>query len=102
MENLFSDDYPDFQEFGPPPCSGSFPDAFFPDDVPDGNTAIRPGYRYEYESKMTCFSCDYQARCLTYALKHPEEQGIWGGTTEKDRRNIKRGYPVRMALPRKK
>jgi hypothetical protein len=48
---------------------------------------------------MSCFSCDYRQRCLEYALKNPEVQGIWGGTNENQRLKIRRGLPVDIKIP---
>ncbi len=39
-------------------------------------------------SKKTCQGCPVISDCLDHALKN-NEYGIWAGTTEKDRRNIK-------------
>lgn len=36
-----------------------------------------------------CQQCPEQAACRTWALNHPEEVGIWGGLTEKERRTIR-------------
>jgi WhiB family redox-sensing transcriptional regulator len=44
-------------------------------------------YDHEKEAKAICAECPYKIRCLEYALKN-HEQGIWGGTTERDRRRI--------------
>lgn len=41
------------------------------------------------QSKKVCRDCTVKSECLDYALAN-NEQGIWGGTTDKDRRNIKR------------
>ena len=38
--------------------------------------------------KLCCRVCLVQKECLVYALKNNEE-GYWGGTTEKERRRIK-------------
>ena len=34
-DNLIPDDYPDFAEYGTPPCAESYPDAFFPEEAED-------------------------------------------------------------------
>jgi hypothetical protein len=101
MLDIFSDDYPDFTEFGVAPCAESFPDAFFSDEPLNGALVRRAKYTYEYEAKKICFECPYRARCLQYALKNPDLQGIWGGTTEKDRLKINRGVPVNLGMPSK-
>jgi WhiB family redox-sensing transcriptional regulator len=98
-EKLFGNDYPDFKEFGEPPCATSFPDAFFSEEPLDSAMVLRGRYTYELEAKKICLSCDYQKRCLEYALRHPELQGIWGATTEYQRKNIRRKVKVQIGLP---
>jgi WhiB family redox-sensing transcriptional regulator len=39
--------------------------------------------------KPFCDACPVQVECLAYALSHPDERGIWAGTTENDRRKIR-------------
>jgi hypothetical protein len=95
MIQLNIDGYPDFEEFGTPPCAESFPDAFFTDEKSEskifknGKTIVQTWARYDHEkeAKAICAECPYKVRCLTYALKN-SEQGIWGGTTERDRRKL--------------
>lgn len=99
LGSLFSADYPDFEEFGTAPCAESDPEAFFPEDRPEGNMSIRIAYPMEREAKLTCYECPYKARCLEYALKNEDLQGIWGGTTEQERRKFRRGAPVRIRIP---
>jgi WhiB family redox-sensing transcriptional regulator len=89
LKGIFSDDYPDFSEFGSPLCAESFPDAFFPEDSNTIGTK-GAGYRYEREAKALCEKCPYRDRCLAYALKNGETYGIWGGTTEHQRRLLRR------------
>lgn len=98
-ENLLGDDYPDFTEFGEPPCATSFPDAFFSDDPLDGALVRRGRYTHELAAKKICFGCDYRQRCLEYALRHKNLEGIWGGTTEYQRDKIRRGVAVEIKLP---
>jgi len=88
-------DYPDFEQFGPPPCTESNPEAFFAEDAPDSSmTKARGRYTYEREAKKICGGCEYMHACRAYAMKRPELQGIWGGTTEKDRSKIARGLQI--------
>jgi hypothetical protein len=95
MIQLNIQDYPDFEEFGTPPCAETFPDAFFTEEKSesniyrDGRTIVQTWARYDHEkeAKAICAECPYKVRCLAYALKN-NEQGIWGGTTERDRRRI--------------
>lgn len=58
-------------------CAQTDPEAFFPEK--GGSTR---------EAKRTCQRCDVQAECLEYALAHREQFGIWGGTSERDRRAL--------------
>jgi WhiB family redox-sensing transcriptional regulator len=99
MVEFFPSDYPDFMEHGEPPCASSYPDAFFTDEAPEGNFPKRGVYSMEREAKMTCMECPYTARCLEYALKNPELVGIWGGTTENQRKALRRGIPISVGLP---
>jgi WhiB family redox-sensing transcriptional regulator len=73
-----------------PPCSESFPDAFFPEEVEDANgKVISSSYKHEYEAKLICAECPLRIQCLTFALEN-NEPGIWGGTTDNERRLMKR------------
>lgn len=48
-------------------------------------------------AKAICRACDVQAECLAYALNN-NEQGVWGGTSDEDRREMRRRQPMpRMA-----
>lgn len=95
LGDVFPDDYPDFTEFGNPPCSESSPDAFFPEDIEaDFKGQRRAAYRFEIQAKSICGTCPYQERCLIYALKNPRETGIWGGTTEYTRRQMRKKLKI--------
>ncbi len=43
-------------------------------------------------AKQICAGCPVKAECLEYALNNPHASkiGIWGGTTEKERRALRR------------
>jgi hypothetical protein len=75
-------DYPDFSSQGTPPCAEAMPDSYFSD------TSSKNGYTHGANAKKICSTCPYQIVCLEYALKH-NEIGIWGGTTENERRRMK-------------
>ena len=38
----------------------------------------------------TCADCPVHEECLAYALAQPDLVGVWGGTTERERRKIRR------------
>lgn len=55
---------------------------------PDGEGGSR-GLTVELRHGMkTCLSCPVRAACLEYAITHHIRYGIWGGTTQQDRRMI--------------
>lgn len=85
MENLVPSDYPDFFSEGDPPCSTADPEAFYAQDLDGLRTAV---YFNESGAKAVCKECPYMIRCLEYAVKN-NEIGIWGGTTEGERRSIR-------------
>lgn len=41
------------------------------------------------EGKKVCRGCPVKDQCLEYALEHGE-LGIWGGTSERERRRLRR------------
>ena len=84
-------DYPDFMINGTPPCATTDPEIFFPERGAGGI-----GEYGIVTAKRLCRSCDYQSACLTWAIEH-DETGIWGGTTEKERRPLKRKLKQSLA-----
>ncbi|MBX7464901.1 WhiB family transcriptional regulator [Streptomyces sp. NPDC057910] len=58
-------------------CAQTDPEVFFP---PKGVSTA--------PAKALCFACDARVECLTYALDHAEQFGIWGGMTERGRRRV--------------
>lgn len=63
-------------------CRGLDPDLFHPPSV--GGAPIARA------AKEVCDSCNVRLECLAYAIAHGEELGIWGGTTERERRTVRR------------
>jgi WhiB family redox-sensing transcriptional regulator len=65
-------------------CQFIRPDLFFP----AGTTGLEVE---EIEAaKAVCRSCPVQDSCLQFALETNQEAGIWGGTTEVERRRVRR------------
>lgn len=60
-------------------CSETDPDAFFPEKGGKPTPA-----------KKVCLACEVRTECLEYALDHDERFGVWGGKSERERREIKR------------
>lgn len=76
--------YPDFMIEGYPPCSTTDPEIYFPDK---GNAG--QGLAEIKMAKRICNSCPYKIECLSWAVAN-DEIGIWGGTTQKERRVLRR------------
>lgn len=64
-------------------CKGKDPDLWFLDR---GDSSA--------EAKAICAECPVEAECLDWALTRKEPRGIWGGTSERERRRIRQGLPV--------
>ncbi|MER6443083.1 WhiB family transcriptional regulator [Streptomyces sp. NPDC001185] len=45
-------------------------------------------------AKALCTGCPVRTECLSYALDHRIEHGIWGGMTERERRALLRRRPL--------
>lgn len=74
-------------------CKGTDPNLFFP----ERGAPTRP-------AKEICKNCIVRGTCLEYALAMGEKIGIWGGTSERERRRIRtarrqqrRAYPKEVA-----
>ena len=63
---------------GTPACAEADPDAWFPDK---GGTN-RP-------AKAVCRGCEVIDECLTWALDNGEMHGVWGGLSERERRQLR-------------
>ena len=65
-------------------CLDADPDLFFP---VDGTGTVLDQADI---AKRICLGCPVQKRCLTSAMELGFVSGIWGGTTERERSNIRR------------
>ena len=70
-------------------CRDTDPDLFFP----VGTTG--PAVEQIENAKAVCRSCEAQAECLEYALATNQDSGIWGGTSEEERRTLRKQYNAR-------
>lgn len=59
-------------------CAGVDPDVFFPIRGPQPHVA-----------RSYCAGCPVAADCLSSALENVEDEGIWGGTSERQRRRLR-------------
>ena len=65
-------------------CRDEDPELFFP------LSEIGPGTHQVARAKAVCASCPVRAECLGYALDNGLDHGIFGGTTESERRTLRR------------
>ena len=52
------------------------------------------------EAKAVCMSCAVRAECLEFALQNVEKFGVWGGTSERERRRLRRERGISETRPR--
>ena len=43
-------------------------------------------------AKEICAVCPVNPECLEFALATNQEAGVWGGTTEEERRKLRKGW----------
>jgi len=43
-----------------------------------------------WEAKAVCARCEVRTECLSYALRHDELRGVWGGESERARTRMRR------------
>ncbi|MEN0135188.1 MAG: WhiB family transcriptional regulator [Rhodococcus sp. (in: high G+C Gram-positive bacteria)] len=67
-------------------CRYLDPDMFFARD----NESKPVRIRRERAAKEICYDCPVRVQCRAHALSVGESYGVWGGTTEADRRNFSR------------
>jgi WhiB family redox-sensing transcriptional regulator len=72
-------------------CVEVDPEIFFPERGGSSKAA-----------RAVCSECSVRQECLLYALTNREQFGIWGGTSERERRRLRRMAPSRnnVALAR--
>jgi WhiB family redox-sensing transcriptional regulator len=70
-------------------CSDTDPDLFFP----IGTT----GQALEQiaAAKLVCSGCEVRAACLEFAMATNQESGVWGGTSEEERRKMRKTWLAR-------
>ena len=67
-------------------CRTVDPDLFFP----VGTTGIAL-VQIEH-AKNVCNNCDVKTQCLDFALETNQESGVWGGTSEEERRKLRKQW----------
>jgi WhiB family redox-sensing transcriptional regulator len=72
-------------------CRSAEPELFFP------LSAAGPAVPQVAAAKAICRGCPVCAECLDYAMQTAQDHGIWGGTTDEERRVARRGQIARLA-----
>ena len=67
-------------------CRDTDPDLFFP----VGTTG--PALDQIASAKAVCDTCEAKAPCLEFALTTNQDSGVWGGTSEEERRKLRRAW----------
>jgi WhiB family redox-sensing transcriptional regulator len=80
-----NDDWRDFAA-----CRDTNPDLFFP----VGTTG--PAIEQIEQAKAVCHECPVQTACLEFALLTNQDSGVWGGTSEEERRKLRRAWVARQ------
>jgi WhiB family redox-sensing transcriptional regulator len=60
-------------------CLEVDPEIFFPERGGSSKAA-----------RAVCLQCEVRIECLRYALANREQFGIWGGTSERERRKLRK------------
>lgn len=71
-------------------CSEIDPDLFFPVGV------TGPAVAQIASAKAVCAGCSVQPECLEFAIATNQEYGVWGGTSEEERRSLRRAWRSRQ------
>lgn len=67
-------------------CIGEDPELFFP----IGSTG--PAAVQAEAAKAVCCRCEVRPDCLAWALATGQDSGVWGGTSEEERRALHRAH----------
>ena len=67
-------------------CRHTEPDLFFP----VGTTG--PAVDQIEAAKRVCRTCEAAEPCLEFALATNQESGVWGGTSEEERRKLRKAW----------
>lgn len=67
-------------------CRDTDPDLFFP----VGTTGL--AVDQIASAKAVCTTCPVRRECLEFALFTNQDSGVWGGTSEDERRKLRRAW----------
>ena len=63
-------------------CLDADPELFFP------LSSMGPSLEQLAEAKQICRRCPVRSECLEFALSTQQAHGVWGGTSEEERRRL--------------
>lgn len=72
---------------GTQPCAAEDPEVFF-------TTGSRQAAYSQPRALAACARCPFRRECLAFALTH-HVQGIWGGTTEPQRKKLRKKHGIK-------
>ena len=70
-------------------CRDRDTDLFFPVGV------TGPAVAHIAAAKAVCQGCEVRSECLQFAITTNQEFGVWGGTSEEERRILRRQWRAR-------
>jgi WhiB family redox-sensing transcriptional regulator len=70
-------------------CRDTNPELFFPVGT-TGQALVQIE-----QAKQVCQQCPVQSACLDFALTTNQDSGVWGGTSEEERRKLRRAWVAR-------
>jgi WhiB family redox-sensing transcriptional regulator len=76
-------------------CRDLDPNMFFPVGV------TGPAIDQIAAAKSICAECPVRTECLDFAITSNQEFGVWGGTSEDERRVLRRQWRARLRAERR-
>lgn len=73
-------------------CRDTDPELFFPIGTTGG------ALLQIEQARAVCRQCPVQADCLDFALTTNQDSGIWGGTSEEERRRLRQAHRSQIFL----
>jgi WhiB family transcriptional regulator, redox-sensing transcriptional regulator len=75
-------------------CQQEDPELFFP------VAQAGPALVQLDQARAICARCQVRAECLSFALETVQDHGVWGGTSEEERRALRRARNRRLRSAR--
>lgn len=75
------------------PCAHGDPEQWFSILDSKGPTPAKTAGRTHARAAALCAGCPVLAQCRAFALDDPRLVGVWGGTTPRQRRDLRKERP---------